>query len=105
MPSTWSSPCGPRPLISQIADLTFAAQLAANSQGECQILNSTRSLYLPEVPLILTFAKVPAEWGANVGIGPLAQIAAGVFETGNSPSAFSVSTESQYSLISLILPL
>jgi hypothetical protein len=27
-------------------DLTFATHLAANSQGECQIPNSTRNIYL-----------------------------------------------------------
>ena len=50
-------------------DLTFAAHLAAGSQSECQIQNSTRHLYLL-VSLILTFAKSPTELG-NVRIGPL----------------------------------
>jgi hypothetical protein len=41
-------------------DLTFATHLAASSESECQILNSTRNLYFLVVLLILTFAKVPA---------------------------------------------
>jgi hypothetical protein len=44
-------------------DLTFATSVAANSQRECQILNSTRNVYLLVVLLILTFAKVAAETG------------------------------------------
>ena len=31
-------------------DLTFAGHLAANPEGECQILNSTRNLYLLVAP-------------------------------------------------------
>ncbi len=44
-------------------DLTFATHLAASSESECQILNSTRNIYYG--PLILTFAKVPAEKGSE----------------------------------------
>src|ERR1700722_17734734 len=32
------------------ADLTFASHLAANSASECQILSSTRKIYLLAVP-------------------------------------------------------
>jgi ribose 5-phosphate isomerase A len=38
-------------------DLAFAINLAAISESECQILNSTRNLIFPGDPLILTFAK------------------------------------------------
>jgi hypothetical protein len=46
-------------------DLTFATHLAANSASECQILNSTRNIYLLVVLLILTFAKVTTEKGCE----------------------------------------
>jgi hypothetical protein len=42
-------------------DLTFATYLAAISSSQCQIQNSTSSLNLLVVPLILPFAKVTAE--------------------------------------------
>ena len=42
-------------------DLAFATDLAGNSERECQILNSTRDIYLLVVLLILTFKKVTAE--------------------------------------------
>ena len=51
--------------------MTFATYLAANSQCECQIRNSTRNIYLLVVLLILTFAKCPLRRDANVRIGPL----------------------------------
>ena len=52
-------------------DLIFATYLAANSQSECQIRNSTRNICLLVVLLILTFAKCPLRRDANVRIGPL----------------------------------
>jgi hypothetical protein len=51
-------------------DLTFAAHLAASSQSECQILNSTRIQYLL---VVLQFQHSQAcllQWVANVRIRP-----------------------------------
>jgi len=44
-------------------DLTFAIYLAASSESECQILNSTKNMYLLVVLSILTFTKVTPEKG------------------------------------------
>jgi hypothetical protein len=46
-------------------DLAFAINLAAISESECQILNSTRNLKFPGGPLILTFAKGLLETGSE----------------------------------------
>jgi hypothetical protein len=35
-----------RPAAARGMDLTFATHLAASSESECQILNSTRNIYL-----------------------------------------------------------
>src|SRR6201987_3410722 len=49
-------------LLAQLSvvDLTFASVSQRVLKGECQIQNHTRILYLPSVPLVLTFVNEPA---------------------------------------------
>ncbi len=61
------------------ADLTFATQPAASSQSECQIQAPLNHITCYG-PLILTFAKEPAERDANVRIVPLACHCVGVVD-------------------------
>ena len=52
-------------------DLTFAIHLAASPRSECQIQNSTSTLYLLVVLFTRHSQNEPAETDANVRIGPL----------------------------------
>ena len=63
-----------KPLKTRLVEWIWhsLSRLAASSQSECQIPNSTRDIYLLVVPRFQHSQRCPPKRDANVGIGPLA---------------------------------